>query len=131
MASFDYTDVAQTAIDMVAEFGRTITLIQLSASPADPTMPWRGATDPRGVPVASKTCLAVFVDPFSLRALGLTNVADDFLKRANQIAVIATSEDLAPYNEVVDADGSRWRVTFVHMLKPAAQNLLAYVGVTR
>jgi hypothetical protein len=38
---------------------------------------------------------------------------------------------LAPFNEILEADGSSWRITGMSRLKPAETDLLWFVGVSR
>lgn len=125
------SDARQTALDLTTEFGRQITLVQLASGPSDVTKPWRGQTDPRATPVATRVCLAVFVDPTSRSVLGMTAISDDAVKRATQIAIIATEEDLTKYTECIDFDDSLWRITSVTMLKPGTENILSFIGVAR
>lgn len=130
--AFDYTGLAAVALELVTDFGREVTLLQLSATAANPAQPWRGQADPRSTPAGSKAVSAVFVDPSSLDALGReTTRGDSWVARASQMVIIATSEDLEKYDELVDTDGSRFKVIGVRMLKPGPVNLLAYVGVAR
>lgn len=130
--AFDYTELVDTATELVAEFGRVVVLSQLNASPANPAQPWRGATDPRAAPPGTKTVSAVFVDPSSLDALGREALRNEsWVARAHQVAIIATTENLEKYDEMSDTDGELFKIVGVKMLKPGPVNLLAYVGVAR
>jgi hypothetical protein len=40
--AFDYLELSQTAVDLLSEFGKSVTLVAQSTSAADPQKPWRG-----------------------------------------------------------------------------------------
>jgi hypothetical protein len=137
--AFEYTELAADVLELITEFAsdattgtiREVTLLQLNAAPTNPAKPWLPG-NVRTAPVATKVVPAVFVDPSSLDALGREATRDDsWVARSTQVAIIATTESLEKYNEMVDTDGSRWKVTGVRMLKPGPINLLAYIGVSR
>jgi hypothetical protein len=129
--AFDYAPLAATALELVTEFGKTITLRRLDATPPDPDMPWRGPVDPRATPAETLSVPAVFVEPSSQQYLGVNAVMLDWLKRAQQIAIIASTSDLSAFSELVDTDSSVWRVVGVSTLNPGGTRLLHYVGVAR
>ena len=130
---FDYAEMAAEALEIVTEFsaGRTVTLVQLDSGTVDPAEPLYGPTDPRATPVASVTLPAVFVDPSAVENLGRMAQREDWVARSTQVAVVATTQDLIKYNELIDTDGSRWRITGMRMLTPGLLPLAAYVGVAR
>lgn len=128
--AFDYAATLLTAQTLVGEFGKSITLRRLDVTPPDPDMPWRGPVDPR----ASATTLtidAVMAEPSSLQTLGINAEMVDWLKRAQQIAIVATDADLSEFSEMVDTDSSVWRVVGVSTLNPGGTRVLHYVGVAR
>jgi hypothetical protein len=129
--AFDYAPLAATALELVTEFGKSITLRRLDTTPPDPDMPWRGPVNPRATPAATLSVPAVFVEPSSQQTLGVNAEMLDWLKRAQQIAIIADTGDLSAFNELVDTDSSVWRVVGVSTLNPGGTRLLHYVGVAR
>lgn len=131
MASFDYTDIEASALELIVSFGRSVTLVQLDPGPTVAGKPWQGSTAPRTAPLATKSVSAVFVEPHSLTQLGRECVSDDFVRRCTNVAIVATSSNLEPYNELLDSDGSRWKITTTATLKPGGVNLLAYIGLSR
>ena len=128
--AFDYAPLAATAFELVTEFGRPVTLRRLATTPPDPDKPWLGPVDPRAAPAATLQVSAAFVDPSSARDLGLDAQITDWLKRAQQIAIIASSEDLNNYSEMLDG-ADVWRVVGVSTQRPAATALIHFVGVDR
>lgn len=131
MSTFDYTDIEAAAVSLISDFGRTVTLVQLDPGPTVVGKPWQGSTAPRTAPLSTKSVSAVFVEPHSLTQLGRECVSDDFVRRCTNVAIVATSSNLEPYNELLDSDGSRWKITTTATLKPGGVNLLAYVGLSR
>jgi hypothetical protein len=131
MATFDYAEVLVIAQELVTEFGKAVTLRRLNATPPDPDMPWRGPVDPRAVPAETLAVDAVFVEPSSQQMLGVNTQQLDWLKRAQQLAIVASSADLSVFQELVDTDSSVWRVVGVSTLNPGGTRLLHYVGVAR
>lgn len=124
----NYDRIAQTAQRLVAKNGRSITLVKLNATSADPDKPWRGAEDPRGDDAEELVVPAVFVGP---TALGFAATSQDLFKGCSQICIVATTADLIGFNEVLDADGKRWKIAHIEKLKPAQTTLLYYIGVKR
>lgn len=129
--AFAYAPLAAAALELVAEFGKTITLRRLNVTPPDPDMPWRGPVDPRATPAETLSVAAVFVEPSSQQYLGVNATLLDWLKRAQQLAIVASTSDLSAFSELVDTDSSVWRVVGVSTLNPGGTRLLHYVGVAR
>lgn len=129
--TLDYAEIAADALELVTEAGRSVTLVELNNTPADAQKPWRGATDPRLVPTATLAVPAVFVEPSSAQWLGLHLEISDFVKKSSQIAIVASTADLKSYNEIIDTDSTRWRITGMEQLKPASTSLLYFIGLTR
>jgi len=133
VARFDYTGLVADAQALIFEFGRSVSFIKFDTTPADAAQPWLGAAAPRTVPDATLAVNAVFVEPDSTRALGLSHTDNDMVKRSEQIMILSpgASDDLDTYQEVIDSDGTRWKVVGVQVLKPAEVVVLAFVGVMR
>lgn len=128
---FDYTEFAELGDELVTEFGRSITLIELNTTNnVDASKTWR-APAPRTTPTSSLTTHGVFVEPSSAQKLGLSADATEMLKRCHQIIIISSTLDLKKYNEIIDTDGSVWRITGIEQLQPGGTTLLYYFGVNR
>lgn len=128
---FDYSEFSELGEELTAEFGRSITLIELNTTNTpDPTKTWR-APAPRTTPTSSLVVYGVFVEPSSATKLGLSTEISDMLKRCQQIIVISSTLDLKKYNEIIDSDSSVWRITALEQLKPGATSLLYFIGVNR
>jgi hypothetical protein len=128
------TDFAALAAKLVERarsrgLARIVTLRQLVATPPDPQTPWLPPADPRAGAV-TLAVTAVFVDPSSERELGLRVELIDWLKRAMQIAIIASPEDLSTFSELVD-DAEVWRVVGVSTLRPGPTRIVHFLGVAR
>ena len=134
MAAFDYTGLANDALQLVTDFGRSVTFIKFDQTPADAAKPWRGDLTPRDTPSASTVILAVFAHPSSATQLGLTVLESDFTGRQSQIVMIAPgATDLTAYETYDEIkDGSiRWKITRTELLKPGATKMLYFFFVER
>lgn len=135
MMAFNYTSIHEKAIELITQFGRSITFERIDQTPADTDSPWDGPTSASASPDATLTAFAVFVEPITLLSLGLTTRDTDLLKQSTQIMIVSppitfTSDDLETYNIAVDGS-VRWKINTVHKFKPGGTTLLYYVGVSR
>lgn len=128
--AFNYGRIAAIAIKQVADKGRAVTLRRLNSTPPDPAKPWRGPVDPRAAAITLAVS-AVFVEPSSLQTLGLNAEMVDWVAHCEQVAIVASPDDLRDYSELLDSDASAWRIVGVSALQPATLRLLSYVGVAR
>ncbi len=126
----EYDAFAALANRLILKKGRKITLRQLSAVATDPTKPWKGT----GAPTAAGTLLnvpAVFL-PASGSGLGKDIVSEELLKKVTQVALIPPlQEGLDVMHEIVDTDGTIWKIDWAQVLKPATQTVLYVFGLTR
>lgn len=132
MSTFDYAGLKTTVDELMAEFGRSITLRRMPRTAADPAQPWRGPADP-GTPV--DTVLdAVFVPPNTVRQFGLTALGEgtetvDLLRFSEQIVIIAQDEDIRPNDQIID--GPVWSILGYQVLRPGDTFMLGFLGVRR
>ena len=139
--AINYEKAARTALRLLSENGRTVTLVKLSTEAYDENMPWYGSQE---LPDEQLTCTAVFVDPVSEKDLGaaemLTNVGNETsVKTGMKIAFIAATENLDAngnpvnlenYNRMIDG-GYSYRMTEIHTLSPGGSPLIYEVRVER
>ncbi len=127
----DFVRLLATAQRLISESGRSIQLVKLDSTPADPTKPWDGPTDPR-TGTTTLTLDGVAVDPTSAARLGLVSMTDDLMKRSEQIYIVAAGAnvDLDVFNEVND-EGKTWKIEGVRTLRPGKVTVLSYIGVRR
>lgn len=132
--AFDYATLADDALDLIVEFGRSATFVKFDETPADGAKPWRGNLTPRDAPAASTTILTAFVHPSSATQLGLTIREPDFTGRETQIAMIAPGStsviDYETYDEILDGT-IRWKITRTEVLKPGPLKMLYFFFVER
>lgn len=127
----DFVALAATAARLITENGRSVTFVALDETPAAPGQPWLGTPDPRAVPEATLVLNAAFVEPSSVVRLGLAFETSDFIKRADQIMIVAPgTNDLEDFDEVQDS-GTTWKIGDVRVLRPASTTVLAFVSVAR
>lgn len=123
----NYDKLAATARRLIAKTGRGVTLLQLSSEAVDPDKPWKGPGKP--TVEKEKDIIATFVPASS--GLGRDLVDEELLKRADQVALIApTDEDLEAYTSIRD-NNVEWKIEWMQVLKPAEQVLLYIAGMKR
>jgi hypothetical protein len=134
MALFNETTIANLAKSLIEQSGRNVTFVKLSSSVDDSAKPWRGTTTVRSAPSASTDAYATFVPPSGAAELGLSTQDVEWVKRSEQICLVAlgadSTVDLATYDELLDGS-QRWKITGIETLKPANTILLYFVGVKR
>lgn len=131
----DYVSIQATAIRLVAETGRDITLVRYAETPANPAKPWAGPAAP---PTGQSTLAlkGVFVAPsterqFGLLALGRGIEFQNLLTYSQQIIIVAQgNNDISIYSQVLD-EGIRWGIIGIQILKPGTVELCAFIGVRR
>lgn len=117
-------------VRLIKKHGRSITFIEFSASLADPSKPWEGPADPRGVPARTLTTFGCFVEPDSLQRLGETTKFQELLQRSDKICLVDGTSSLEGYNEVLD--GTKYfRITGIETLEPGSNKILNFVGIAR
>jgi len=130
----DYVKLSATAKRLIEANGRVITLIQDNKVPASAAEPWKGATP--GTETISSIS-GVFVPPNTVRQFGLTSLGKgtemiDMIDRSEQIAIVnPETRELAQFSHLQEADGTRWGIIGLQILKPADIQLLAFIGVRR
>lgn len=132
MSTFDYSELAQTCIEMIAEFGRTCTIIAFNRTPADNAKPWEGPGEPRTSPSFSEAGSFCFVNAKSLTDLGFTLDTEE--ARTAEAYCLAASADFAADVENADEllDGSqRWKICYFDQLKPAETALIFVLALKR
>lgn len=133
--SVDLVKMAVMAERLIAQSGRAVTIIKFNTTPADAAQPWKGAADPRVDPDGSVSTTACFVEPSSMVSLGMSTVDSDLVKQSTKIMLVSPgetiSEDLTKYDEVIDFDGTRWKIVTVETLQPAENVILYYIGVAQ
>lgn len=128
----NYVKLAETAQRLVKKNGREVTFIRFNTAPTVSDAPWRGNEQPRQAPTAQKVFSAVFVGPSAaMSLLGNKSTVADLFMSCEQVCIVATTDDLKDYNEVMDSDGRRWKIVVQEKLAPGPVTLLYYVGVKR
>lgn len=127
----DFAELAAVAKRLIDENGRTVSIIKLDKTAADPNKPWRGPVDPRATPIFTVTGKAVFV-PLGGSDLGIEWPQDNNLKRGDQVCLFAadndTGQELEKADEIEDGAG-RWAIINTQLLQPADQRLLYFFEV--
>jgi hypothetical protein len=125
--TFDYSELAQTALDLCTEFGREIQLVKLSNG-SDIAKPWKGGAQPPTY-TDVKTRSAVVVGSNVL--YGAKMVSEDLLKRVTHVAYgPSMGETLLDMEGVVD-EGVLHRIEWMQELKPGSVPLIVYIGFNK
>lgn len=134
MAAFDYSETAAAAQELIEEFGRPVTLVQLEEAPDDDAKPWGGAVNPRDAATELDDIPAVFVPVTGLAEFGFKVTVRDGVPRVDQALLVAgaavAGSDLEDFGEAVDA-GVRYAIERAHRLQPGDTVLLWALEVRR
>jgi hypothetical protein len=141
MSAF-YERMQAKAIQLVAKYGRDVTLIRPSRNLAVPGKKWKGVTesdDPlledsneRLVTIKSVVTLPNQVRVFGLSALGDAAEFKDLIQFSEKVHIIAPGTDIniKDFVSVRDEDGD-WGINATQILRPGEITLLGYIGVRR
>jgi hypothetical protein len=125
----DFVALAALAKQLIDANGRTVTIIKNGTTPQDTEQPWRGLADYQ---MASVTGIAAFVPSAQLKTWEVTT--EDNTKRGTNYVLFPASYDgghlLEFFDELLDGD-TRWKITSVEVLGPAATRLLYMIKVNR
>lgn len=131
MSTVDYNKIYLKAKKRAVKYGRAITFVQLDGAPTNPSRPWLGNSDARATPVATLETHGVFVEPESLERLGKQRQANEFVESAEQVIIVAHNGSLGQFDEVIDTDGSLWKIANKQELAPGDSKIIHYVRVQR
>lgn len=126
--AFDYSPVLLVANNLIAEFGRSITLNQIDKTAADPTKPWKGSN---GTRVKLADTMGVFAAVSSLRKLGEGWIDDELLKTATMLCLVGGQELPFELADVIQDGTQEWKVEWAEVLQPGTPKLLFAFSVTR
>lgn len=131
----NYAKAQATALRLLTENGRPVTLVKFATDPDDPDRPWLGSSESEEL-----TVTAVFTDPVSEKDLGSAEIVmEGGHKSGEKIAFIAASEnldgdgdpiDLTEYDQLID-DGLTYKMVEIHTLSPGPIPLMYEVRLER
>ncbi len=125
----DWTSIVAFAQQMIAQYGRTIAVQELSGVAADSNKPWRGVGGAPSV-LNSVTTMGCFVPPVK-DEFGRSIATDDMLDKVEEVVLIGqTTTDIEKFTTILDG-GSRYRIEWGWTLKPGSTILLYAFGVCR
>ncbi len=131
--AFDYGPVIAAAGTLISDFGRDLTVIELSEVEDDSNEPWRGTANPRATPKLSVSAKGVFVHPSSAEDFGLKVEDMDGLGLKTQVCLVAANVSTAKLEDAdeIEDDGVSWRILNAVVLKPGADRILYMFFVER
>jgi hypothetical protein len=127
---FDYTELVQAAQELISDFGRDITLVELDDLIDNPQKPWRATAAPRLTPKRGVIVRATQLEVSSLERFGVEAVAEDLLRRTTIVFMVAQLTDPRTFHEVQDS-GTRYGILFTRTLQPGPTQLLNFFGCSR
>jgi len=126
----DYVKLAATALRLVTNNGKSITIAKLGTTPSDVAKPWRGPADQRSPYADSETVMAVEVPLAGLGKMISKSDIPDGVKDFYLVAPGLTTPALNDFDELVDGS-TTYRIVSVNVLKPADVVLLYAIGVQK
>lgn len=134
MSDVFYTKVAEKASQIITKFGRQVTLVAESRTPADPTKPWESPSPAE----VTFELYGAFVPPntvrqFGITALGLGTEFSDLMEMSEQVVILNNgNEDIRKYRIIRDSsDNADWGIIGIQQLKPGNIGIISFVGVRR
>ena len=128
----DFVRLAATAERLINANGRTISVIKLEKTAADPAKPWRGPADSRDPAQTTVTGRGSFVPIASAASLGIDVAQVDNLKEEAQVCLFPANSDggnsLERFDEILDR-GARWQIVLTSVLQPADTRLMYFFVV--
>ena len=132
----NYAKAQATALRLLTENGRAVTVVKYGTDPDDPNRPWLGSSSN-----TTLTVTAVFTDPVSEKDLGAAEILSDNspVKMGEKIAFMAAGEnldanglpiDLTEYDQMIDR-GLAYRMVEIHELSPGGTPLMYEVRMER
>lgn len=123
--AFDYSELAQTALDLVAESGKSVTLVKQSSEPADPQKPWKGNDT-----VSVETEVSAVIVPISETTITPANALQ---RDATSVAYVAalSGVDARGVHFLDESLDIRWRVVDVITYAPGSTTLLYILFLVR
>lgn len=112
----DYSQQIQKAIDLIAKYGRTVTVQKTTITP-DPTEPWKPQTETK-IPTDEK---AVFIQ------LEASQIDGTLIKSTDVSAIFGVTEtltDMTVDDTIDDQNGVVWSIIQVDKVQPAEQIIL-------
>lgn len=101
---------------IVSKHGREITLVKFSS-------------DGLGTIIESKKTFAAFMNPATLERLGFRVSTPDFIATAQEVAIVASSDNLENFHGLIDSDTTTWKVASIDKLAPGPIPVLWFIGV--
>jgi len=127
----EYDKFVALATSLLTKKGRKVTLQQLGTTANDPSKPWNGSAY-QDIAMQYNDVPAAFV-PVIGKDLGVIVTDYDLLKRSKQVAIVAAiAEGIEnKVDQIVDIDGSTWKVVWGQCLRPGTQTIFYVFGVAR
>lgn len=128
MADYDYSRAVATATRQINKYGRLVSF-RTVGKVVDAANPLAGPVDN---PTNTTAVKGVFVELSSLSTLGISKRAAELMKTSEQVLMLAPSAiDYEKQTQMIEADGSVWKIDMTDKLMPGPVPVLYYIGVSR
>lgn len=127
----DYARAKALANRLITKNGRTMTFVQILPYTSDSSKPWRGDSAARTTPTSTLEKIVAVVEPNTNIRLGETSLIDDLLKNYQMVVMVDGEDPLDAYHEIIDDDGTRWRIEYFYKLKPGSVLICHILGLKR
>lgn len=118
--AYDYSEFETLASDLIAEYGRALTMLKSGTTPNSVGEPWKGVSN-RFSAATAGTEIAVTGVVLEYNERDFT----DEVKRGDKYVLVAAKgiADISLYDGLNDG-GSVWRIVSSNILKPGGTSLL-------
>jgi hypothetical protein len=127
MATFDYEEMVDIALELIEEFGTVANLMKLDSSPRNPMRPEQGQAGQKYCKTMKNIPMA-FVDTGNL---GFEMITEEMLKNIDRIAIIAPLYDGIEEMDLLEEGGQSYAVRWMRKLRPANKTVLFIAGVAK
>lgn len=127
--AFDYNPIILIANNLIAEYGRPITLKQIDKTASDASKPWKGSGGAR-IQIGNPTN-GVFAAVSSLTKLGEGWIDDELLKTATMLCIVGGQEEPFETADVIQDGAQEWKIEWAQVLQPGSSKVLFAFSVTR
>lgn len=118
--AFDYSNLIETASDLIAQFGRDLTLYKVTETPSNTSKPWRGNA-------TTLTKLALKGVFYSYQEKEVDN---EQIKVGDQKVVVQTTSDIRNYSYLI-SENERWDIVNVMQTRPGSDTVVYTIQIRR
>ena len=111
---FDYSTMQAKATDLIARYGRSVTLVSPSTELLDEAAPWKGVVSEP----TSASATAVFID------YDLSEIDNDLIRAGDMRCLITGANSSAGSAKTLTDGNAVWNIVKVNQIKPGGTSML-------